>query len=53
MAVENQKNRDLFLKTWFMMYIIHVFRALGIKEEIEDILPTEKIGFERIEKPKI
>ena len=53
MAIENRKNRDLFLKAWFMMYIIHVFRALGIKEEIKDILPTEKIVFESIEKPKI
>ena len=53
MVVENQRNRDLFLKAWFMVYIIHVFRALGIKEEVKDILPTEKIQFEIIEKPKI
>ena len=53
MAVENQRNRDLFLKAWFMMYIIHVFRALGIKEEIKDILSTEEIVFRNMGRPKI
>lgn len=53
MAVENVRNRDLFIKMWFMFYLVHVFRALGIKEEINDILPTEGVIFKNIERPKI
>jgi hypothetical protein len=47
MSIENQKNRDLFLKVWIMFFLNHVLRALGIDEEIENVLPTEAIGFEK------
>ena len=49
MALENIRNRDLFIKMWFMFYLKHVLNALEIDEEIKDILPTEKISFRNIE----
>lgn len=30
-----------------MFFLNHVLRALGIDEEIENVLPTEAIGFEK------
>lgn len=53
MSIEVVRNRDLFIKMWFMFYLIHVFKALDIKEEIKDILPTEGITLKRIKQPKI
>lgn len=53
MTVEEQRNRDLLVKICFMYYLIHIVNALGIDEEIEDILPTEGIVFENINQPKI
>ena len=43
MTIENQKNRDLFLKMCFMYFLKHILNVLGIDEEIEDILPNESI----------
>lgn len=45
MSVENQKNRDLFIKISFMYFLIHILNVLGIDEEIEDVLTTELISF--------
>jgi hypothetical protein len=53
MAVENVRNRDLFLKICFMYYLIHILKILGIKEEIVEIMPTELISMEIKNKPKI
>ena len=53
MSVEKQRNRDLFLKVCFMFYLDHILKVLGIDEEIEDILPTEKITFDNIRELKI
>lgn len=53
MAIETMRNRDLFIKIWFMFYLTNVLKALGIDEEVRDLLPTERITFENIEKPKI
>lgn len=53
MAVEHQRNRDLLVKICFMYFLVNILKALGINEEIEDILPTEKITFENVKKPKL
>ena len=53
MAIETQRNRDLIVKIYFIYFLTHILKALGINEEIKDILPTEKITFENIKKPKI
>jgi hypothetical protein len=53
MALETRRNRDLLVKICFMYFLVHILRALGIDEQIEDILPTEKITFENIKEPKI
>ncbi len=53
MTLETQRNRDLLFKICFMYFLKHILRALGIDEEIKDILPTEKIIFENNKKPKI
>lgn len=47
MSIEDVKNRDLFMKLCFMMFVNNVLKVLGINEEIEDILPTELISFNR------
>ena len=43
MSVEEQRNRDLFLKMCFMYYLMHILIVLGIDEEVVDVLPTELI----------
>ncbi|WP_407376713.1 hypothetical protein, partial [Methanobrevibacter sp.] len=53
MVIENQKNRDLFLKLCFMHFLNHILNALEIDEEIEDTLNTEYISIERNEQIKI
>ncbi|WP_298521392.1 hypothetical protein [uncultured Methanobrevibacter sp.] len=53
MSIENVKNRDLFLKMCFMYFLAHILNVLGIKEEIDDVLPTELVTFKRIENFKI
>lgn len=53
MVIENQKNRDLFLKLCFMHFLNHILKALGIDEEIEDTLNTEYISIERKDQIKI
>ena len=47
MSIENVKNRDLLMKLCFMMFVNNVLKVFGINEEIEDILPTELISFNR------
>ena len=47
MAIETQKNRDLFIKLCFIHFLNHILIALGIDEEIEDTLPTEYISVEK------
>lgn len=46
MVIENQKNRDLFLKICFIHFLNHILRVLGINEEIADTLSTEYLSFE-------
>ena len=46
--LEYLKNRDLFVKLWFMTYLTHVFRVLDINEEVKDVLPTENISLSNI-----
>ena len=53
MSLEDNKNRDLFLKMCFMYFLIHILNVLGIDEEIEDVLPTELITLKRIKNFKI
>lgn len=53
MSVESQRNRDLFVKICFIYFLNHVLKVLGIDEEVEDILPTELITWNRKEKLKI
>lgn len=53
MAVETTKNRDIFVKFCFMYFLVHILKVLGIDEEIEEIMPTEKITFKKIGKRKI
>lgn len=43
MAIENERNRDLFLKFCFMYFLNHVLIVLGINEKIIDMLPAEEI----------
>lgn len=45
MSIEDQKNRDLFIKICFMYFLNHILKVLGIDEEIIDILPTELISW--------
>ena len=47
------RNRDFFIRVWFIFYLTNVLNALGIDEEVQDMLPTEKITFGSVEKPKI
>jgi hypothetical protein len=47
MSIEDQKNRDLFIKICFMYFLIHILNILGIDEEIEDVLPTELVSMDR------
>ena len=44
LSIEDQKNRDLFLKICFMYFLIHILNVLDIKEEIDDVLPTELVS---------
>ena len=53
MSIEEVRNRDLFFKICFMYFLIHILRILGIKEEIQEILPTEVISMEIRERIKI
>ena len=53
MSVEENRNRDLFLKFCFMYFIRHILIILGIDEEVVDVLPTETITFKKVGKPKI
>ena len=53
MAIEENRNRDLFFKFCFMYFLVHILKILGIDEEIEDILPTETITFKKAKRPKI
>ena len=36
-----------------MYFLVHILKVLGIDEEIEEIMPTEKITFKKIGKQKI
>ena len=47
------RNRDFFIRVWFIFYLTNVLNALGIDEEVQDLLPTEKITFGSVEKQKI
>ena len=53
MPIENIKNRDIFLKFCFMYFLVHILKVLGIDEEIDEILPSEQITFQKIGKEKI
>ena len=53
MPVENERNRDLFLKFCFMYFLNHILIVLGIDEEIVDMLPSEKINYKKTGKVKI
>lgn len=53
MSVEENRNRDVFLKFCFMFFIRHILVILGIDEEVVDVLPTETITFKNVGKPKI
>ena len=53
MTKKIHKNRDLFLKFCFMHFLVHMLKVLGIDEEIEEVLPTEHIAFENIDRPRI
>lgn len=52
MPIENIKNRDIFLKFCFMYFLVHILKVLGIDEEIDEILPSEQITFQKIGKKK-
>lgn len=52
-SIENQKNRDLFLKLCFMYFLNHILKVLGIDEEIVDVLPTELITWTKNDMLKI
>ena len=41
MAIEDIKNRDIFLKITFRVYLNNLLKILGIKEYIIDTIPTE------------
>lgn len=53
MSIENQKNRDLFLKICFMYFLNNILNVLDIDEEIDDILPTELITVDKKGRLKI
>ncbi|WP_295603197.1 Yae1 family protein [uncultured Methanobrevibacter sp.] len=53
MSIETTKNRDIFVKFCFMYFLVHILKVLGIDEEIEEIMPTEKITFKKTGKQKI
>lgn len=53
MAIEDVRNRDVFLKFCFIFFINHILVILGIDEEVVDVLPTETITFKKNLKPKI
>lgn len=53
MSVEDVRNRDLFLKYCFMVFITHILSILGIDEEVLDVMPTEQISFQPGVIPKI
>ena len=53
MSVENERNRDIFLKFCFIYFLNHILTALGIDEEIVDMLPTEKISYKKTGRIKI
>lgn len=52
-AIENEKNRDIFLKFCFMYFLNHILRVLGINETIVDIPSTEMITFKKNGKPEL
>lgn len=52
MSVEENRNRDVFLKFCFMFFIRHILVILGIDEEVVDVLLTETITFKNVGKPK-
>ena len=53
MAIETERNRDIFLKFCFMYFLNHVLIVLGIGEEIVDMLPTEEITYKKTGNVKI
>ena len=53
MPVETNRNRDLFIKVFFMYFLNHILKALGIGEEIKDIQPTEYITVDKKDRFKI
>ena len=53
MAIENTKNRDLFLKSCFMYFLIYILKILEIDEEVEEVRSVEIISLERKEKFKV
>lgn len=53
MPIETTKNRDIFVKVCFMYFLTHILKILGIDEEIEEIMPTEKITLKKIGKQKV
>ncbi|WP_407374951.1 hypothetical protein [Methanobrevibacter sp.] len=53
MAIETERNRDIFLKFCFMYFLNHVMVVLSIDEEIIDILPTEEITYKKTGRVKI
>ena len=52
-GLEKRINRDLMFKICFMYFANYMLKILGINEEIVEISPTELIGLESINKPKI
>ena len=53
MTKDVKNNRDLFFKLSFMYFIMHIFRIFNIQEEIDEILPTEIITYEKKDKMKL
>ncbi len=53
MSVEDERNRDIFLKFCFMYFLNHILIVLGIDERIVDMLPTERITYKKTGKVKI
>ncbi|WP_298523571.1 hypothetical protein [uncultured Methanobrevibacter sp.] len=53
MSVENERNRDLFLKFCFMYFLNHILIVFGFDEKIVDMLPSEKISYKKTGKVKI
>ena len=53
MSIEKTKNRDLFIKTSFMYFLIYILKILGIDEEVEEVKTVERISLEKKKKFKL